>query len=243
MTYAFDCKGRAWDIIGDVHGCYFELTRLLHELGYQVTEDRHVINVTCPPGRVLGFVGDLIKRGPYSARVLALVMRLVAQGKGVSVPGNHDEQLKNRLLGKPTSSGKQIDEVVRQVETISPNFSRQTRSFLAKQRSIYVNSMLIMVHAAYKEEASGWDAFNLAVHGKARNEDDQENWERHYKGSKTIVHGHEPVDQPTVIRNANGGCVINVDTGCCLGNKLTALRFPEMEFVSVPAYRRYFTPR
>jgi protein phosphatase len=33
-----------------------------------------------------------------------------------------------------------------------------------------------------------------------------------------------------------------VDTGCVFGGKLTALRYPEREVVSVPAAKVYFTP-
>ncbi len=35
---------------------------------------------------------------------------------------------------------------------------------------------------------------------------------------------------------------MNIDTGCVFGGKLTALRYPEREFVSVPAARTYCEP-
>jgi protein phosphatase len=35
---------------------------------------------------------------------------------------------------------------------------------------------------------------------------------------------------------------MNVDTGCVFGGKLTALRWPEREVVSVPARRTYAEP-
>jgi protein phosphatase len=35
---------------------------------------------------------------------------------------------------------------------------------------------------------------------------------------------------------------INIDTGCVFGGALTALRYPEMELVSVPARRVYYQP-
>ncbi len=35
---------------------------------------------------------------------------------------------------------------------------------------------------------------------------------------------------------------INIDTGCVFGGKLTALRYPEKEIVSVPARRVYYEP-
>jgi protein phosphatase len=36
---------------------------------------------------------------------------------------------------------------------------------------------------------------------------------------------------------------ICVDTGCVFGGRLTALRYPERELVSVPASRVHFQPR
>jgi protein phosphatase len=35
---------------------------------------------------------------------------------------------------------------------------------------------------------------------------------------------------------------VNIDTGCVFGGKLTALRYPEKEFVSVPSHRTYYEP-
>jgi protein phosphatase len=32
---------------------------------------------------------------------------------------------------------------------------------------------------------------------------------------------------------------INIDTGCVLGGRLTALRWPERELVAIPARRQY----
>ena len=51
-----------FDIIGDVHGCYAELTELLRELGYEVAADG--VTVTPPDGRRAVFVGDYGDRGP-----------------------------------------------------------------------------------------------------------------------------------------------------------------------------------
>jgi protein phosphatase len=35
---------------------------------------------------------------------------------------------------------------------------------------------------------------------------------------------------------------LNLDTGCVFGGRLTALRYPEGELVSVPARRQYCDP-
>ena len=52
-----------------------------------------------------------------------------------------------------------------------------------------------------------------------------------------VVYGHTPVPEPEWLNRT-----INIDTGCVFGGKLTALRYPEREFVSVPAARTYCEP-
>ncbi|CAN0329423.1 unnamed protein product, partial [Chrysoparadoxa australica] len=53
-------------------------------------------------------------------------------------------------------------------------------------------------------------------------------WAKQYRGKAWIVYGHTPVKEPRVINNT-----INIDTGAVFGNKLTALRYPEIKTVSV----------
>ncbi len=87
-----------FDIIGDVHGCFAELTALLGRLGYAVDADgasaRH------PAGRKAVFVGDLVDRGPATPAVLRLVMGMTAEGSGLSVAGNHEVKLVRALRGR-----------------------------------------------------------------------------------------------------------------------------------------------
>jgi protein phosphatase len=54
------------------------------------------------------------------------------------------------------------------------------------------------------------------------------------------VHGHVAVDTPQWVNRT-----IDIHTGCVVGGRLTALRWPERELVSVPAARTYdeFGPR
>ena len=52
-----------------------------------------------------------------------------------------------------------------------------------------------------------------------------------------VVYGHTPVPEPEWLNRT-----INIDTGCVFGGKLTALRYPEKELVSVPAERTYCEP-
>jgi len=49
-----------------------------------------------------------------------------------------------------------------------------------------------------------------------------------------VVYGHTPVPHPEWLNNT-----VNIDTGSVFGGKLTALRYPEREFVSVLARQTY----
>lgn len=50
-------------------------------------------------------------------------------------------------------------------------------------------------------------------------------------------YGHTPVPEADWLNRT-----INIDTGCVFGGKLTALRWPEREVVSVPAKQTYAEP-
>ena len=43
-----------------------------------------------------------------------------------------------------------------------------------------------------------------------------------------MVYGHTVVEKPEIINNT-----VDIDQGCVYGGYLTALRYPEMEFVQV----------
>ena len=63
-------------------------------------------------------------------------------------------------------------------------------------------------------------------------------WVADYAGEHFVVYGHQTVLEP--LRRAR---TLNLDTGCVYGGRLTALRFPEMELVSVPAHQAYATAK
>ena len=58
---------------------------------------------------------------------------------------------------------------------------------------------------------------------------------REYKGSALVVYGHTPVPEAVYVNNT-----VDIDQGCVLGGKLTALRYPEREIVQVPALAVYY---
>lgn len=110
-----------FDIIGDVHGCYDELVRLLTELGYGIQTEPMVdardlgVRVTAPLGRRALFLGDLVDRGPASPQVLRLVMCMVQDGTALCVPGNHDIKLLRHLNGKSVNDKHGFAETLAQL--------------------------------------------------------------------------------------------------------------------------------
>jgi protein phosphatase len=62
-------------------------------------------------------------------------------------------------------------------------------------------------------------------------------WARDYRGKALVVYGHTPFADPRWLNHT-----VNIDTGCCFGGALTALRYPEQETVSVPALKTYAEP-
>jgi protein phosphatase len=233
-----------FDIIGDVHGCFLELTTLLTELGYTV--DGHII--TPPPGRKAIFLGDLGDRGPRTPDVLRLVMGMTAAGTALCVPGNHDVKLLRKLRGKDVQITHGLAETLAQLEGELPEFVGEVKTFLDGLVSHYIldGGKLVVAHAGMKAEMAGRGSGKVrefALYGETTGETDEfglpvrYNWAAEYRGPATVVYGHTPVPTPEWLNHT-----INIDTGCVFGGKLTALRWPERELVSVPARETYSEP-
>jgi protein phosphatase len=239
-----------FDLVGDVHGCMVELRELLDRLGYRVDAEGLP---THPDGRRLVFVGDLVDRGPDSVGVLDLVRRLVSAGRGFCVAGNHDEKLLKKLRGRDVRIAHGLAETLAQIEALPaeerPLFRSRASAFLDGLVSHYVldGGRLVVAHAGLKAEYHGRSSMRVrsfALYGDTTGEVDsfglpvRNRWARDYRGKALVVFGHTPVREPDRLNNT-----INIDTGCCFGGGLTALRYPENRTVSVPARRTYAEPK
>ncbi len=233
-----------FDIIGDIHGCFDELTALLSKLGYTV--DGHA--VTPPEGRKAVFLGALVDRGPKSPDVLKLVMGMVNGGTGLCVPGNHDIKFLRHLRGKDVQITHGLADTLMQAAGEAPEFRAEVAQFLANLVSHYVldGGKLIVAHAGLKAEMQGRGSGKVrdfALFGETTGETDEFGlpvrypWAESYRGDAAVVYGHTPIPTPEWL---NG--TVNIDTGCVFGGSLTALRWPEREIVSVPALQTYAEP-
>ena len=238
-----------FDIIGDVHGCFDELVELLKELGYEISTPLNGETVVEPPqGRKAIFVGDFVDRGPKVAGVLRLVIGMQETGAAICVPGNHDVKLVRALQGRNVNPTHGLAESLSQLEEESAEFKTQITEFLNGLVSHYVldSGKLVVAHAGMKAELQGRASGRVrefALYGETTGETDEFglpiriNWADEYRGNAMVVYGHTPVAEPQWVNRT-----INIDTGCVFGGKLTALRYPEKELVSVPAHQTYYQP-
>ena len=243
-----------FDIIGDVHGCFDELVALLERLEYRIAQTGangaggQGFSVSHPEGRKAVFVGDLVDRGPGVVNVLKLVMSMVTDGTALCVAGNHESKLVRKLKGRNVQVSHGLAESLAQLELETPEFREQATKFMDGLISHFVldGGNLVVAHAGMKEEYQGRASARVrdfCLYGETTGETDEwglpvrADWAAGYRGIATVVYGHTPVTEPTWLN-----CTINVDTGCVFGGRLTALRYPENELVSVPAARVYYEP-
>lgn len=233
-----------FDIIGDIHGCCTELEMLLDKLGYVKSGGVY----SHPEGRKAAFLGDFCDRGERNVDVLRLVMDMVKSGSAISVPGNHDMKLLRFFRGKNISMTYGIDKTIADIDAQGEEFKGEVMSFIEGLVSHYVldDGKLVISHAGMKQEYIGRSSARIrdfCLYGETTGETDtyglpvRVDWAADYRGRATIVYGH--VEGKDIRVQNNTYCI---DTGCVFGGKLTAMRYPEREFVSVDALRQYYEP-
>ncbi|MFB4295582.1 polynucleotide kinase-phosphatase [Actinomadura sp. NTSP31] len=239
-----------FDIVGDVHGCRAELEELLGDLGYGIERDAQglAVDANHPGGRTAVFVGDLVDRGPDSPGVVRLVKGMVEAGNALCVSGNHEAKLVRALRGRQVRLSHGLAESMEQFGAEPEEFRDGALRFMDGLISHYVldGGRLVVAHAGLKEDYHGRASGRVrsfALYGDTTGETDEYGlpvrypWARDYRGKAMVVYGHTPVPDAEWINNT-----ICLDTGAVFGGKLTALRYPERELVSVPAHQVWYEP-
>ncbi|MDP3938074.1 MAG: metallophosphoesterase [Deltaproteobacteria bacterium] len=236
---------RARVFVGDVQGCADEMEDLLAAIDY----DPALID--------LWFVGDLVNRGPASARALRRVMAL---GAG-SVLGNHDLHLLGVAAGeRPTRKDDTISDILEAKDR------EELLAWLRARPLVRVWDDLILVHAglhprwrdpraiaAPLEEAVSrgeipWDDENLRFMTGVRHCDSAGRrptddrtpspgfapWDAHYRGKRKVVCGHWASRGFLRTERVRG-----LDSGCVWGRRLTAWNAVTDAIISVPARATY----
>jgi diadenosine tetraphosphatase ApaH/serine/threonine PP2A family protein phosphatase len=206
-------------VVGDIHGCYDELSELLERAALR-SDDRVVS------------VGDLIVKGEKNREVLDLFM---SDKRFSAVLGNHDLKLLRYWKGETVSLKKAHQNALSELEVEWKRYA----DYLDSLPLIIDLGTHVVVHAGLRpgvslEEQSVKDLTELRTLGPDRTSREGTPWYEVYDGEKVVLFGHWPAAAPRRAPRA-----IGLDTGCVYGYQLTALIIETHEFISVDARRAY----
>ena len=210
-------------VVGDIHGCFDELTELLDLIKLQEND------------RVVA-VGDLITKGPKSREVLNL---FISDRRFSSVVGNHDRKIRQKLRGEPVRLTKEQRQTLAELEADRERYAAYLRLL---PYTIDLGSHLV-VHAGVRPGVApnaqmASDMTEIRTMGADPSRRRGVPWYQVYRGPQTILFGHWPAKEPRRAPYA-----IGLDTGCVYGGRLTAFVIETEEFVSVAAREKYLGKR
>lgn len=239
--------------VGDVHGCLVELVALLNKVDFNKSAGDRVV-----------LVGDLVDRGPASARVVQYARNLGA----LVIQGNHDNKYVRyaKHEEKVAASGGSYKNPMRLTDDklqIYKSMSQADLDWLSSLPSYleFPEYNLLAVHAGVVPRVPPTkqsqqthfmcrfihkDTHKMLSLGEQYEQpDDSVHWTEVYDGSVNVVYGHHVHDKkdPHVVLYDNNVRTFGLDTGCCFGGNLSALVFdtkhPDGYVVSEPARRVY----
>lgn len=213
-------------VIGDIHGCYSALERLLDKIAPIPGKDTIVI------------LGDMVNRGPDSSKILDTLIALRQKNYHViTIKGNHEFMFLDYLSGK-----NQNFFLINGGEITLKNYYI-TNPFLKKSLDKIPGSHIQFLHnlLPYWE-----DDTHIYVHAGLKpgvklikQSTDWLYWARYnfidtqYDFGKKVIFAHTPFKKPLIQENKVG-----IDTGAVYGGKLTCLILPDFEFVSVDGLKK-----
>ncbi|HWK23815.1 MAG TPA: metallophosphoesterase [Ureibacillus sp.] len=244
--------GNGVDIIGDIHACFDEFMTLLEKLGYQPNEEGFYVH---PAGRKILSLGDVMSRGPQSIKTMQFFLNHIEKGYAYMIDSNHGWKIARWLDGRKVQlrhGDENVAEEFKQFE--EEHGEKKTKELKMKLRTLLMDSpshyiitdkgqdKVVCTHAGIKDEYIGRENSRIkdfCRYGDVAGMDEKgkpirRDWFNDHKGNLIIVWGHDPKREPMVKNNT-----INIDQGAVFGGKLTCLRYPEREFVFVPALKNY----
>jgi protein phosphatase len=222
--------GRGLRIVGDVHG---------DSRAFAIAADTDLFVIQ---------LGDLTDYGPDSAGALRIAMRLVDQGRGVFLLGNHDLKLSRALAGADIRIGPELADTLGQLD---PALREQAASHIAAApawlRTTLAGQDILFVHggfhtamvdsappAAPRGRVEG--VLSRALFGEPTGRslangypERSLRWVDRIPRGLTVYCGHDRRSsdgRPYVRRSAEGGQAIFLDTGAGKGGHLSWIDLP-----------------
>ncbi|HEY1935448.1 MAG TPA: metallophosphoesterase [Acetobacteraceae bacterium] len=208
-------------VVGDVHGDSAAFR-------YASATDRFVLQL-----------GDLTDHGPDSAGVLRLMFRLIDEGRGLFLLGNHDLKLARMLAGQPVRTEAVVEATAAQLD--APLRERvvaeipHAPAWLRQGDALFVHGGFhtdMLEHAAPEhglERPHGAMARALYGEPTGRMQPDgyperSLRWVDRIPAGVTVYCGHDQRStdgRPYVRRSAAGGTAVFLDTGAGKGGHLS----------------------
>ena len=202
--------------IGDIHGCYDRLKKLMGKIPIDLSRD------------TLVFIGDYIDRGSHSVDVVDYLIKLKKRfPETIFLKGNHEDMLGKFLSGADRFSyllngGQQtLDSyLIKPVDSEFFPIPPDHMEFYESLRLYYETDEFIFVHAGLRPKVpleSQKTEDLLWIRGKFVSSK--------YDFGKRVIFGHTPLKKPLVEPNK-----IGIDTGAVYGNALTCVQLPDLVF-------------
>jgi serine/threonine protein phosphatase 1 len=195
--------------IGDIHGCFDSLKKLIEDL-IMLTEDDKLV-----------LLGDYIDRGNKSKEVVDYIVELQEQGFDVvSIKGNHEvllleafEDEKNEPKWIQNGGGETLKSFgIDSIKEISAKYLK----FFNNLQSYYSFEEFLFVHAGFNDKILNPFQDNYSMVWQS-----QTAYSNPLLIGKTIIHGHKPITVDFCEKQIeNKQQVINVDTGCVYKEKI-----------------------
>ena len=205
---------RRYFVVGDIHGCYQKLRRLLERLDWAPGGDDLLI-----------FLGDYIDRGPQSYEVVDTLVDLAGRAPNVvTLMGNHEDMFLQFISGQisPPLHDNGFSATIRNYTLPDRNLSLEHLRFLHGLLPCFETDQYIFVHAGLRPDlplASQNLLDMLWIRDEFLKSD--------YDFGRLVVFGHTPFKQPFMAPGRLG-----LDTGAVFGGPLTCVVLPELRFIT-----------
>jgi serine/threonine protein phosphatase 1 len=205
---------RRYFVVGDIHGCYQKLRRLLERLDWAPGGDDLLI-----------FLGDYIDRGPQSYEVVDTLADLAGRAPNiVTLMGNHEEMFLQFLSGEisPSLYDNGFSATVRNYTRPDQSLTLEHLEFLRGLLPCFETDRHIFVHAGLRPGlplASQSLEDMLWIRDEFLTSD--------YDFGRLVVFGHTPFKQPFMAPGRLG-----LGTGAVFGGPLPCVVLPELRFIT-----------
>lgn len=222
-SYEFNCdripylKSDTIYIVGDIHGCYNELSKFLDD--FESSNDKN---------KILVFTGDYIDRGPENLKVINKLINISEDNSIESyfIEGNHEKSLYQYSYLRELFSKEFIDKTKPQLDK-DPDLKLRLRSFLSKLHTHLLfksefTSNLVVCHGGISWDKNVFDGNvfmspESVIKGSDYPNGDMskiaEDFNNICSSNSIQFHGHRPVfDENGVISHARTNqSVVNLD--------------------------------